>query len=434
MPNLLLIKEADTIHMTNPSQRLLLIRLFHRLRKELSLPLGVGEYQLLMQALEQGQGLSDADSLLRLCETIWINHQEDRSILKDMLTHLMEEELRFIVAIDRKKAAKEKRKRELEEARRRAEEEASKKVGSEEDVQDEDEKDQDEQTVDEQELKNIPDAEKHPPKRENIQVPSEQEEEVGVVLHIPIEEQAKEEVPEEEREAYILTDTYLPISIREMKQIWRNLRHFARGGQSEEIDIPATVKSFARDGIVLNPIYQADRINKIQLMLLVDQDRSMVGFHRLSQSLVEAAKVGGGHAHAAVYYFKQYPGDHLYTTPDHLAHELLSRVYTQISPLHTVVMILSDAGAATGEYSKERVAQTQLFLRKLKQHVARIAWLNPMPRHRWAGSSAYLIADMVPMFELIGEQRKVKAGQRSPNLDPRKGLEQAVSILQGKKI
>ncbi|MEM7374265.1 MAG: hypothetical protein AAF587_37065 [Bacteroidota bacterium] len=411
--------------MINPSHRLLLIRLFDRLRKELSLPLGIGEYQLLLQALEQQQGMTDAQSLLRLCETIWINNREDREVLKEMLQELMAEEVKLIEAMERKKAAEEKRRRDIEEASRRAEEEEKNK--------------QEKQKEGDQEIKNQGTDPKADPKEEELsrkdrQIPSDQEEEVGVVLHVPIDEQAEGHTSEEETEAFILTDTYLPISIREMKQIWRNLRHFASGGESEEINIPATVKAFARDGIVLDPIFQSDRINKIQLMLLVDQDRSMVGFHRLTRSLVEAAKEGGGHSHASVYYFKQCPEDHLYTMSNHLQHEALGRIYSQTSPLHTVVMILSDAGAASGEYSTERIAQTQLFLNRLKQHVARVSWLNPMPRHRWAGTSAFLIADMVPMFELMSERRLAKSGQAGIQVDHRKGLEQAVSILQGKKI
>ena len=39
-----------------------------------------------------------------------------------------------------------------------------------------------------------------------------------------------------------------------------------------------------------------------------------------------------------------------------------------------------------------------LFLRQLKQVVRHVAWLNPMPQPRWAGTSAEAITAVVPMF------------------------------------
>jgi uncharacterized protein with von Willebrand factor type A (vWA) domain len=47
-----------------------------------------------------------------------------------------------------------------------------------------------------------------------------------------------------------------------------------------------------------------------------------------------------------------------------------------------------------------RVRATAHFLAALKEHTLLVAWLNPMPRARWANSSAQLIAGLVPMFPM----------------------------------
>ncbi|WP_414579694.1 hypothetical protein [Anabaena sp. CCY 9402-a] len=66
----------------------------------------------------------------------------------------------------------------------------------------------------------------------------------------------------------------------------------------------------------------------------------------------------------------------------------------------TAVLIFSDAGAARGGYSEERYELTREFITQLQHHVRYIAWLNPMPRKRWFGTTAGEIAHLVPMFEV----------------------------------
>ena len=79
------------------------------------------------------------------------------------------------------------------------------------------------------------------------------------------------------------------------------------------------------------------------------------------------------------------------------------------------MFIFSDAGAARGGYSEERYELTKEFLAQLKQRLRYIAWLNPMPRSRWLGTTAGEIARLVPMFEVS-----------------RLGLQDAIGVLRGR--
>ncbi len=67
-----------------------------------------------------------------------------------------------------------------------------------------------------------------------------------------------------------------------------------------------------------------------------------------------------------------------------------------------------------GEANPARIEETQKFLAGLKQQVRYVAWLNPMPKARWTGTSAEAIAQLIPMFEI-----------------DRKGLDGAIEALRG---
>ncbi|KYC41248.1 hypothetical protein WA1_22550 [Scytonema hofmannii PCC 7110] len=212
----------------------------------------------------------------------------------------------------------------------------------------------------------------------------------------------------------ILTSEYFPITERQMKQIWRYLRRPIREGAATELDVEATVHQIGHKGLLLELVLVPRRINRAELLLLIDQDGSMVPFHALSHRLVKTALGGGRLGRAGIYYFHNCPLNYLYHDPNHLEAELVSNIVTSISD-RSAVLIFSDAGAARGGYSKERYELTQEFLVQLKQRVRYIAWLNPMPKKRWFGTTANEIAHLVPMFELT-----------------RSGVQDAISVLRGR--
>lgn len=58
-----------------------LLELFTRLR-EAGLPLGIDEYQSVLQALQAGFGISDKAALKRLCQTLWVKSAEERQLFE----------------------------------------------------------------------------------------------------------------------------------------------------------------------------------------------------------------------------------------------------------------------------------------------------------------------------------------------------------------
>jgi uncharacterized protein with von Willebrand factor type A (vWA) domain len=214
---------------------------------------------------------------------------------------------------------------------------------------------------------------------------------------------------------FLLATEYLPVTQRQMKQCWRHLRRLVREGLPTELDIDATVQQIGREGMLLHPVLVPRRINRMELILLIDQEGSMVPFHGLSARLMETAMRGGRLGRAGVYYFHNSPVDHLYRDPFHQEAVAIADLLPQFHKHRTVVLIFSDAGAARGGLSMERLDLTARFLRQLQQQVRRVVWLNPMPRSRWAGTTAEKIARSIPMFEVT-----------------RQGLDSAIDILRGR--
>jgi len=219
------------------------------------------------------------------------------------------------------------------------------------------------------------------------------------------------------RDRFVLSANYLPVTQRQMKQSWRHLRRTVREGLATELDMEATVRQIACEGILLELRLIPPRVNRTELVLLIDQDGSMVPFHSLSGRLAETAQRGGRLGKAGIYYFHNCPIDYLYTDRWHQQAESIPTVLARLRRDRTVILIFSDGGAARGGLNFRRVSLTIAFLRQLKQHVHYVAWVNPMPKTRWAGTTAGEIAPYVPMFE-----------------GTRQGLDQAIDILRGRHV
>ena len=214
---------------------------------------------------------------------------------------------------------------------------------------------------------------------------------------------------------FIFNTEYFPVTERQMKQIWRYLRRPVREGLQTELDVEATVNQIGRQGLLLEPVLLPRLVNRAELLLLIDQDGSMVPFHELSRRLAETAWRGGRLGKAGIYYFHNCPVEYLYHDPNHQETELVSDIITHVCSNRTALLIFSDGGAARGGYSEERYELTKKFLAQLQQKVRYIVWLNPMPKKRWLGTTSGEIARLVPMFEVN-----------------RRGLQDAISLLRGR--
>ncbi len=207
---------------------------------------------------------------------------------------------------------------------------------------------------------------------------------------------------------------YYPVTRRDMQYQWRYLRRMIDDGPRDVLDVATTVAQTARQGFYYAPVYQRRERNHAHLALLLDHLGSMVPFHQYLRDLAETALYESSLGRVDVYYFYNVPGDSLYTDP--LLKERqrsLSEVEQEIGE-YTAIMIVSDGGAARHNHELDRVLATLDFLYRLRTVTSYLAWLNPMPKRRWQGTSAEVIARHIGMFPMSAD-----------------GLSNAMDVLRG---
>jgi len=221
--------------------------------------------------------------------------------------------------------------------------------------------------------------------------------------------------------SFMISGDYSPIPKRKMVQIWRSLRMAGDRGNSKRINIPETVKNIAKAGLFLQPTYESGvSIGDRGLLIFADQRGSMVPFHDLTTSIIQAAVEGGGHKEAEVFYFENYPLEVVYSASNGMATINLKAAFKAVSDHRSVALIISDAGAARGKINPYRIEKTLEFIKLIRTKVAHVAWVNPMPFDRWVGSSAEIIAKYVDMFPVLDAEEK--------------GFSNAVKLLLGKNV
>jgi uncharacterized protein with von Willebrand factor type A (vWA) domain len=124
-------------------------------------------------------------------------------------------------------------------------------------------------------------------------------------------------------------------------------------------------------------------------------------FHRFTRDLVETARYESSlqPEKVNVFYFHNVPAASVYKDI-YLTEPIALQTVLANCDSQTSLLIVSDAGAARGYRELKRIRETTSFLFTLKRYTSLIAWLNPMPEERWIGSSAEIIAHLVPMYQM----------------------------------
>lgn len=220
----------------------------------------------------------------------------------------------------------------------------------------------------------------------------------------------------------LLVRDYIPFQWRELIQIWRRLKdRKGASASTDEIDMEASVQKMNREGYLLAPIYKKRVQNQANLITLIDHRGSMVAFKNLAQAIADSATKAG--IQNQTYYFRNVP--QRYNDAEALLYVYADRGQIKHRPLldilkkqpNTAVLIISDAGTASGSYNMSRIEATEVFLTEVYKHTLKVAWLNPMPQNRWDGSSAYIIRELTNMFEATPQ-----------------GLQKALPILKGRQM
>lgn len=219
-------------------------------------------------------------------------------------------------------------------------------------------------------------------------------------------------------EPFILTQRPA-VTPRTLIVVWRRYRRPQRSGPPVELDLDATVKEQARRCILTEPVMLPAQRNQARLTVLVDASPSMSPWRNLHPILAESLREGRL-AYEALYYFHNVPEEEWFET-DSLNQPVSMKALTEgidTGQARNPLLLVSDAGAARGYFDLERVQATAEFLDRIAGLWQPVAWVNPMPRRRWTGTTAEQIARLkgLSMVDLSED-----------------GWTQAIDILRGQR-
>ncbi|MBD2599173.1 formylglycine-generating enzyme family protein [Microcystis viridis] len=196
---------------------------------------------------------------------------------------------------------------------------------------------------------------------------------------------------------------YYPIGIAKLQESWQQLRPLPLESPRQTWDLKATVMATAKRGFFDQIIYQKKQLYRREIITFIDCSDSMIPFAGFGRIMKQTW------ANVPHFYFDNLIRDEVLRQENGWESQSLIKVLSNYSPEVTSCLILSDAGAARKRYVEERLSATETLIRRFSRRFSRVAWLNPLPYHRWYGTTAWDIADLaedIPnfsMFELTTE-------------------------------
>jgi len=192
----------------------------------------------------------------------------------------------------------------------------------------------------------------------------------------------------DKREFRNLDDT-VELGTRNLKVALRRLRRFAREGAADELDLPDTIESTARNAGLLDIKMVPERHNAVKVLLFLDAGGSMDDHVRVCEELFSAAR--GEFKHLEYFYFHNcvYEGVWKDNMRRHSERTPLMDVLHKYSSDYKLILV-GDAtmspyeihypGGSVEHWNEEAGAT---WMRRLLETYPKAIWLNPEPVNRW---------------------------------------------------
>ena len=184
-------------------------------------------------------------------------------------------------------------------------------------------------------------------------------------------------------------DGSVELGTRNLKVALRRLRRFAREGAADELDLPDTIESTARNAGLLEIKMVPERHNAVKVLLFLDAGGSMDDHVRVCEELFSAAS--GEFKHLEYFYFHNcvYEGVWKDNTRRHSDRTPLMDVLHKYSADYKLILV-GDAtmspyeihypGGSVEHWNEEAGAS---WMKRLLDTYPKAIWLNPEPIQRW---------------------------------------------------
>jgi uncharacterized protein len=184
----------------------------------------------------------------------------------------------------------------------------------------------------------------------------------------------------------------LPISAQQVRDSWRVLKQLPRSDTYQDIDVEKTIAQINPLGWIEEIAWHSAVDEQAELLVLVDEGDNMQTYLPALSKLFEAIKEHRIH-HAQIYRFTGYPWRFLYRWQQPNKAVVAETVLERCHVDRTILLVVSDCGAAIGFHDEDRIRGSLAFLDRWQHSVRPILWLNPVPSDRWVGTPAAEIQD-----------------------------------------
>jgi len=218
-------------------------------------------------------------------------------------------------------------------------------------------------------------------------------------------------------------DDSVELGTRNIKMALRKLRHFARIGAPEELDLPGTIKATANNAGYLDLKMVPIKHNQVKVLLFLDAGGSMDVHVKICEELFSAARAE--FKHLEFFYFHNFIYEKVWRGNRRRREETFSTwdLMRTFGPDYKVI-IVGDASMSPheitvpgGSIEHNNAEAGSTWMSRINERYNKLVWLNPVEVRHWK-----YVQSMVSAQRLIGDR------MYPLTLD---GLGHAISALKG---
>jgi uncharacterized protein with von Willebrand factor type A (vWA) domain len=192
-----------------------------------------------------------------------------------------------------------------------------------------------------------------------------------------------------EQREYRNLDDSLELGTRNLKVALRRLRKFARQGAADELDLPGTIDSTARNAGYLDLKMVPERHNAIKVLLFLDVGGSMDDHVRACEELFSAAKTEFKHLEYFYFHNCVYEGVWKDNRRRWAEKTPLMDVLHKYAADYKLILVgdatmspyeITYAGGSVEHFNEE---PGTTWMQRLLDTYPKAIWLNPEPEQRW---------------------------------------------------
>ena len=359
---------------------------FERLRKDTSIELDAAQYRLFLKALALGKGWGGKQELFELCQMLWLSRER---YAKDFKRIFEEEYPKYFEEVKETENSENTERQHNKQAKRK-----------------EDTSPLTEESVPRERPENKNKESLEKPREEAQTSPFGQ-------AHLNFAE--KENSRREKEDVLGVEDTYLkhkftfankflPVTDRELGQIWRRFRNATVEVPSEELDVGKMVDELVQEHRISRLWYESRKQNVQEVVLILDHSHTMSAFSPLAQQLYRTLSESQNFTKVTRLYFRGLPyineekeqrNYKLFFDPYHYKSLTVSKYWCLLDK-STLVLFFSDARQKIG---MEASIYFWEMLQQMRRHTPCLAWISPLSEERWPNSNAAYLQSFIQFVE-----------------------------------